>query len=96
VIVVRQREEGRYVKVVDLASLLKWSGRKQLGGDERHQAKDEALMLEPYDIIYVPRSRIARVNQWIDQYINEIIPQSMNVNYDYSVSKAHSTVKTLQ
>jgi len=32
------------------------------------------IMLMPYDIVHVPRSAIANVNLWVDQYIRENIP----------------------
>ncbi len=34
-----------------------------------------AFPLEPNDIVYVPRTRIAKVDQWIEQHINRIVPQ---------------------
>lgn len=33
--------------------------------------------LQPRDIIYVPRKNIIEINQWIDQYINKIIPEAI-------------------
>lgn len=38
------------------------------------------VILRPYDIVYVPKSIIANVNQWVDQYIRQNIP--INVGYD--------------
>jgi protein involved in polysaccharide export with SLBB domain len=38
------------------------------------------VMLKPYDIVYVPKSAIANVNVWVDQYIRRNIP--INVNMD--------------
>ena len=35
---------------------------------------DADLLLAPRDIIYVSRTTIDEVNQWVDQYINRIIP----------------------
>ena len=32
------------------------------------------ILLMPYDVVYVPRSIIANVNKWIDQYIRQNIP----------------------
>ncbi len=37
----------------------------------------EPFFLEPYDIVYVPRTRIDQIDQWIDQHINEIIPRNV-------------------
>jgi protein involved in polysaccharide export with SLBB domain len=39
-------------------------------------------VLEPYDLVFVPRSRIADVNLFIAQYLRENIPYSFN--YDLS------------
>jgi polysaccharide biosynthesis/export protein len=41
------------------------------------QAEDH--LLEPYDIIYVPRSRIANVNYWVDAYVRKNIPGSFGM-----------------
>jgi protein involved in polysaccharide export with SLBB domain len=40
----------------------------------------QPFYLESRDIIYVPRTKIAEVNQWIDQYITKMIPQ---INWVY-------------
>ncbi|HEY6565235.1 MAG TPA: polysaccharide biosynthesis/export family protein [Pirellulaceae bacterium] len=32
------------------------------------------IPLEPYDVVYVPKSKIAKVNQFVDQYIEKVIP----------------------
>jgi protein involved in polysaccharide export with SLBB domain len=34
----------------------------------------EPFYLEPLDIVFVPETRITRVNRWIDQHINQILP----------------------
>jgi protein involved in polysaccharide export with SLBB domain len=44
----------------------------------------EDVALQPLDIIYVPKSSIAEVDLWVDQYINKTIP--FNRNFDYSIS----------
>lgn len=42
---------------------------------------NQDLMLQPYDIVYVPRTAIAEVNQFIDQYIRQNIPIPFGVGY---------------
>jgi polysaccharide export outer membrane protein len=37
---------------------------------------DRNIPLEPYDVVYVPRSRIGDVNAWVSQYIRNNIPFS--------------------
>jgi len=32
------------------------------------------VYLEPLDIVYVPRTRISKANQWVQQYITNMIP----------------------
>lgn len=34
----------------------------------------EDVLLKPFDVIYVPRTTIAKVNLFVDQYINKVIP----------------------
>jgi protein involved in polysaccharide export with SLBB domain len=52
----------------------KWRGRsvdltKTLSGEEGALAQ-----LAPRDIVFVPRTKINSVDQWVDQYINKLIP----------------------
>jgi len=42
-------------------------------------AQDVALL--PFDIVFVPRSRIANVNLFVDQYIRKNIPVTFGLNY---------------
>lgn len=63
VVVIRHRDDQRYGYSVNL--------KPALAGDET-----EPFFLEPQDIVYVPRTQIAMVNQWIDQHINKIIPKT--------------------
>jgi len=35
---------------------------------------EEDLLLQPYDVVYVPKSHIANLNQWVEQYITKNIP----------------------
>jgi protein involved in polysaccharide export with SLBB domain len=48
--------------------------------DGSDRAQDIPLM--PYDIVYVPRSNIANVNLWVDQYIRKNLPitPSLSIN----------------
>ncbi len=41
------------------------------------------LRLEPYDIIFVPKSGIAKVNQAIDQYVRKMLPFSLDLGFTY-------------
>jgi protein involved in polysaccharide export with SLBB domain len=50
-----------------------------LGNDP--DAADVAL--EPYDVVFVPKTRIAQVDQFIDQYIRQLIPISLNAGFSW-------------
>jgi polysaccharide biosynthesis/export protein len=59
---------------------------------EEDEGKD-LFFLKPLDIVYVPQTRIARADQWIDQHFNKLLPQlnvlgvgfSTKVNDDTSI-----------
>jgi protein involved in polysaccharide export with SLBB domain len=40
------------------------------------------IALQPFDIVYVPKSAIANINVWVDQYIRKNIPVSTGFFYD--------------
>lgn len=47
--------------------------------DGKDLAQD--VSLAPFDIVYVPRSRVANVNVWLDQYIRQNIPIPFSLTY---------------
>ncbi len=63
VIVIRYTRDRRYAYKLDL--------KKATAGKET-----EPFYLRPKDIVYVPRTTIAKINQWVDQHINNIIPDT--------------------
>ena len=42
-----------------------------------HQAESTDFHLEPNDIVYVPRTPIENVNEWVDKYLNRTIPTDL-------------------
>ncbi len=63
IIVIRHKDGQRFGYKIDY--------RKALAGEI-----DKPFFLEPFDIVWVPTTTIVKVNQWIDQYINRVIPQT--------------------
>jgi protein involved in polysaccharide export with SLBB domain len=51
---------------------------KVIDGSDLQQ--DVTLM--PSDLVYVPKSQIANVNQWVNQYIRKNIPIPFSIGYD--------------
>jgi protein involved in polysaccharide export with SLBB domain len=41
------------------------------------------IVLRPFDIVYVPKSPIANVNKWVDQYIRKNIPISISTGFGF-------------
>lgn len=54
-----------------------------LTGDLTGRALGSDLVLQPDDIVFVPRTRIARVDQFVDQYIRQVIPAALNLGVSY-------------
>jgi len=62
VVIIRHKDNQRYGCALDFSG--------ELDGKAA-----QPFYLEPMDIVYVPRTTINKVNLWIDQYINQIIPK---------------------
>ena len=50
---------------------------------EGRQPADDAqdVVLAPYDVVIVPKSGIANVGLWVDQYIRRVLPVSLGFSY---------------
>ena len=67
VVIVRHLNEQRFATSLDFT---------------RVAGVDPSLYLAPSDVIFVPRNKIDKVNQWVDQHINEVVPDSVNFSID--------------
>ncbi len=47
------------------------------------------LVLMPYDVVFVPRTPIANVNLWVDQYIRKLLPLRTNANITYEIDSTY-------
>lgn len=45
------------------------------------------IQLKPYDVVYVPKSHIAKVNQFVEQYIDKVLPFSRS----FGIFVSHNT-----
>jgi protein involved in polysaccharide export with SLBB domain len=51
---------------------------------EGKQPTREALSrLQPFDVILIPESKIARADRFVDQWIRQLVPANMNVGFQY-------------
>lgn len=70
VVVIRRKPHGKpKAFTLDLAHVL----------DSTNTGQDITLM--PLDVVYVPKSPIANVNLWVDQYLRKNIPIGFGLNY---------------
>ncbi|MBX7259791.1 MAG: polysaccharide export protein [Candidatus Hydrogenedentes bacterium] len=71
VVIVRQQDGQQYATTLDLRNALE-------------SPQSSSFELAPRDIVYVPRTAIDRVDQWVDKYINQIIPRSVHANFTFT------------
>lgn len=71
VVIVRQQGAQQYATTVDV--------RRGLESPE-----SASFQLAPRDIVYVPRTAIDRVDQWVEKYINQVIPRSIHTNFTFT------------
>ena len=68
------------VALLEETLLVRWhSGRKTHGlwridASPEHWGKGGQLLLQAGDVVYVPKKRIIRVNEWVDHYIRQMLP----------------------
>jgi protein involved in polysaccharide export with SLBB domain len=48
--------------------------------------RDPDPLLSPYDVIFVPRSRIAKIGLFVEQYVDSLIPRSLMFPYNLNTS----------
>jgi protein involved in polysaccharide export with SLBB domain len=51
------------------------------------------VKLQPFDVIFVPKSRIATVDQFVDQYMRQLIPITLTAGFTYLFGANAVTVR---
>jgi protein involved in polysaccharide export with SLBB domain len=46
-------------------------------------SEQQDVLLKPFDIVFVPRTAISKINQFIDEYFRQLIPLTTNVGFNY-------------
>lgn len=56
---------------------------------------DNDIMLRPFDTVYVPKKTITKLNQWVDEYINKLVPfdNSLGINAQYYMNEQEISTK---
>ena len=57
---------------------------------------DNDIQLRPFDIVYVPKKTISKLNLFVEQYIDKLVPfdNSMGVNMQYYLNEQETSSKT--
>lgn len=45
------------------------------------------VLVKPFDVIYVPKTVVAEVNKFVDQYIRKVIPVDLTAGFSYGIFK---------
>lgn len=70
VLLIRNNNNRPDLYTVDVDKIL------DTGGDD--------ILLQPYDMVFLPKTLIAKADDFVDQYINQIIPEVIRVNFGFS------------
>lgn len=82
---------------LDNVILLRYVGNntaevRRLNMNQIIKGRTPDVVLEPYDVIYVPRTKIARVGLFVEQYVNSLVPRALlfpyNLNNVFSLQGA--------
>jgi len=68
VVVIRHRDGKRYARSLDLRRALR-------------DPTSDPFYLEPHDVVFVPRTVINVVDQYVEQYVNQIIPRNVHMQF---------------
>lgn len=72
IILIRKQQDAKpIIATLDISKVLDGSDTSQ------------DVILKPYDIIFVPKSPIAKVNVWVDQYIRKMLPVEIRYGFGF-------------
>jgi protein involved in polysaccharide export with SLBB domain len=73
IVVIRKAEKRPLILTADISRVIDGSDLKQ------------DLNLKPYDVVFVPKSPIANVNLWVDQYVRKLIPIPFGFGFGFDL-----------
>jgi polysaccharide export outer membrane protein len=74
IVVIRRNKEGKPSGI--LVDLNKVIGEGDIDSD---------LLLRRFDVVYVPKNRITRANVFVEQYISNMLPDQVRLNFGYGL-----------
>ena len=82
VVLIRKSEEG-------VAAFSTISLRREPNGSEAART-----LLQPFDVVLVPESKISQMDRWVDQYIRQMSPAVMSAGFSYLFNTAFVPTST--
>jgi polysaccharide biosynthesis/export protein len=83
VILIRKGPDGKAV-----------ARKLSLGSTSKPKA-DASLRLQPFDAIIVTPRLIAKLDRWVDEYIRQISPATLNAGFQYLVNRSNNSVSVV-
>jgi protein involved in polysaccharide export with SLBB domain len=81
IVVVRDINGEQFARSINLKDALK-------------NPQSDTFYIEPYDIVYVPETTIVKMNQFVAQYIDGLIPNHISFGASYSLGGKSTRVST--
>jgi polysaccharide biosynthesis/export protein PslD len=81
VLIVRQANDGHFRTF-------------QVNADDVLRNESPEIYLKQHDIVYVPQTAIAQADQFVDQYINQIVPRSVQGVFGFQYSSTIGAAST--
>jgi protein involved in polysaccharide export with SLBB domain len=54
------------------------------------KASEQNLLLKPFDVLYVPKSAVAKANLFVEQYITKMLPGTLHAGFSYVITDPKS------
>ncbi len=72
IVISRSPENTRLVRTVNMQNVLDGVGAEQ------------ELLVRPFDVIYVPKTAVAKVDKFVDEFIRKMIPVNLTAGFAYT------------
>lgn len=60
--------------------------------EKGHLTEDANIQLSPFDVVFVPESKIAQVDRWVDQHIRQLIPVTATAGFAYLLQRGGTAI----
>jgi hypothetical protein len=72
-----------------MPTAFRWDMRSTCARSSTEPTRTKTFALQALDIIYVPRSKIASVNLFVEQYVRNLIPINPSTAVRYGITGAY-------